>query len=97
VFHERQLLSGRELKDRLQACVLEAARIIEQLDGQDLDNERWIQGFRVTGFQAIAHVTEHFAYHCGQIVSITKLRLDKDLRFTKLPGEEEGSTDLPVI
>jgi hypothetical protein len=37
-------------------------------------------------------VVEHFAYHTGQIIYITKLRLGEDLGFTHLggPGEKMG-------
>jgi hypothetical protein len=49
-----------------------------------------IQGFPVTGLEAVAHVVEHFAYHAGQIIFITKLRLGKDLGFNRLPGEPTG-------
>ena len=81
----------------LRTSVREAARVIVGLNRQDLKTERAIQGFRVTGFQAIFHATEHFAYHCGQIVFIAKLRLGRDLRFTRLPGEKRKSTKLPVL
>ena len=39
--------------------------------------------------KAVAHVVEHFAYHAGQIIYITKLRFGRDLGFTRLPGERK--------
>ena len=44
-----------------------------------------IQGYTVTGLDAAFHVTEHFGYHTGQIIYITKLKRARDLRFTRLP------------
>ncbi len=54
---------------------------------RDLARQRRIQGFRVTGFTAIVHVTEHFAYDAGQIIYLTKLLRGVDLKFTRLPAE----------
>jgi len=96
-FGERGPLPRHELMNRLRTSVREAARVIDGLNRQSLKTERVIQGFRVTGFQAIFHATEHFAYHCGQIVFIAKLRLGRDLRFTRLPGEKRNATKLPVL
>jgi hypothetical protein len=61
---------------------------------------RLIQGFRVTAFEAITHVTEHFAYHSGQIIYATKMRLRGDLGFTRLPGDKpkkRSTGRLPAI
>ena len=54
-----------------------------------------IQGFRVSGFQAVFHVTEHFAYHSGQIAFVTKLKRGEDLGFTRLPGQKKSR--LPAL
>jgi len=34
---------------------------------------------------AFSGVYEHFSYHAGQIIYLTKLKRGKDLRFTRLP------------
>jgi uncharacterized damage-inducible protein DinB len=86
-----------ELINRLETCILKAARVIEGLNRQDLKREHSIQGFQVTGFQAVSHVTEHFAYHSGQVVFITKLRLGKDLGFTRLPADEKEFNQLSAL
>src|SRR5207253_1797940 len=52
---------------------------------------------RVTGFKAIFHVAEHFAYHAGQIILVTKLRRGEDMGFTRLPGEKRKPSRLPPI
>jgi uncharacterized damage-inducible protein DinB len=71
----------------LRRTVTEAAQVIEGLTEEDLEGEHAIQGFRVTGLQAIFHVAEHFAFHSGQIQFVTKLKRGEDLGFTRLPGE----------
>jgi uncharacterized damage-inducible protein DinB len=82
---------------RLEETVAEAGGVLGRLTARDLERERVIQGFRVTGFKAIFHIAEHFAYHAGQIILITKLRRGEDLGFTRLPGEKSKATRLPPI
>ena len=43
-----------------------------------------IQGFDQTALQAIFHVVEHFSFHTGQIIYITKFRKGMDLKFYNL-------------
>ncbi len=86
-FAERGPLPRRALVNRLRTTVVESCRVLEGLDAQRLLRSQSIQGFRVTGLEAVAHVVEHFAYHTGQIIFFTKLRLGQDLGFTRLPGE----------
>src|SRR5579875_2129928 len=76
-------------------------RVLNKLTPADLLKIYSIQKFRVTGFHAISHVIEHFAYHSGQIIYLTKLRLGKDLGLTQLPGQKarrpSKSPRLPAI
>lgn len=61
-----------ELLGRLRATVTEAARVIEGLDGSALLAPHTIQGFSVTGLEAVYHVVEHFSWHTGQITARAK-------------------------
>ncbi len=88
-FAERGPLGRRGLVARLRSTVGEACKLLEGLGTRELKRVYSIQGFRVTGFQAVAHVVEHFAYHTGQIVFVSKLKLGKDLGFTRLPEEKK--------
>src|SRR5262245_60612778 len=85
-FSERGPISRRLLIGQLKNTVEEACQTIGRLPIDALLQEFGIQGYRVTGLVAIAHVYEHFAYHTGQIIYLTKLKRAKDLRFTRLPG-----------
>lgn len=88
-FAERGPLPRRALVTRLRSTVVEACRVLKRLRTQELERVHSIQGFRVTGFQAVAHVVEHFAYHTGQIIFVAKLKLGEDLGFTRLPGQQK--------
>ncbi len=99
-FSERGPLPRRALATKLRRTVNEACRVITRMPRQELARPRSIQKFRVTGFGAVGHVTEHFAYHSGQILYATKLLQARDLRFTRLPGEKPkkaAGRNLPAI
>ena len=85
-FEERGPISRKVLVARLRATVREACRALARLPEDSLSRKHNIQGFHVTGLYAAFHVTEHFAYHSGQIIYITKLKRAHDLKFTRLPA-----------
>lgn len=70
---------------QLRRTVRDACRVLAHLSDDSLSRKYKIQGYRVTGLDAAFHVAEHFGYHTGQIVYITKLKRAQDLRFTRLP------------
>ena len=83
-FADRGSLSKAEALGRLEATVAEACAVLRRLDAADLEAAKSIQGFDTSGLQAVFHVVEHFSYHTGQIVFITKLRTQRDLKFYNL-------------
>jgi uncharacterized damage-inducible protein DinB len=99
-FAERGPVARRKLLRRLRATVKEASRVIHRLTRRDLLRAHAIQGFRVTGLDAVFHVSEHFSHHSGQILYITKMKRGKDLNFTRLPGAarpRRKSRSLPAV
>jgi len=86
-FAERGPLPRRRLLTRLRKAVSEACRVLGRLSARDLARVYTIQGFRLTGLEAVLHVTEHFSHHSGQIILVTKLKRRQDLRFTRLPSQ----------
>jgi uncharacterized damage-inducible protein DinB len=84
-FSARGQFSRRALVTRLNQTVREAFRVLQRLPPQALTRQYRIQGFRVTGLAAVAHVFFHFSYHAGQIIYVTKLKRARDLRLTRLP------------
>ena len=87
-FAERGPIPRPKLIAGLRAAVTKATRVLEKVSARDLKRLYTIQGFRVSGMTAIQHVLEHFAYHSGQIAYVTKLKQQRDLGFTHLPGEK---------
>jgi len=78
---------------RLRKALGEADRVMRKLNAEALARTYSIQGFRVTGLQAVFHVAEHFSHHAGQIILLTKMLGGKDLKFTRLPGERRPRAD----
>ena len=91
-FAETGSIARRALLGGLRKTVKEAEEVLANLGQPDLLREFSIQGFSVTGLQAVWHVAEHFAFHAGQIIFVTKLKCGKDLRFTRLPAQEKTAT-----
>jgi uncharacterized damage-inducible protein DinB len=87
-FAERGPIPRRALIALLRNAVGEACRVLGRMPESSLARIYSIQRFRVTGLVAVSHVMEHFAYHTGQIIFVTKSKRGRDLRFTKLPGKK---------
>jgi hypothetical protein len=83
-FSEQGPLARRVLVGRLRDTVREAGRVLERLPAGALTRNYAIQGFHVTGYGAVAQVVQHFSYHAGQIIYLTKMRGGRDLRLTTL-------------
>jgi uncharacterized damage-inducible protein DinB len=84
-FTERGPIPRQALIERLQSTVEEACETIDRLSFPTFLQEFDIQGYHVTGLIAVARVYEHFSYHAGQIIYLTKLKGSEDLHFTQLP------------
>lgn len=78
-------VSRRMLIATLKQTVEEARQTLDSVSPVTLGQEFAIQGYSVLGRTAVSSVYEHFAYHAGQIIYITKLKRGKDLGFTHLP------------
>ena len=84
-FSRREPIPKDQLLEMLETTVGEAVRVLDSLSEEDLATSRRIQVYDVTGLQAVLHVVEHFSYHTGQIIYITRLRKNVDLKFYDLP------------
>jgi len=80
-FAARESCSKAELLQQLEATLAAVDAVLANLPIDKLAAPRLIQGFNVTVLGAIFHVVEHFSYHTGQIIYITKMRTGKDLKF----------------
>jgi uncharacterized damage-inducible protein DinB len=84
-FSEQGPIPRNKLVTQLRRTVRDACRVLARLSDDSLAGKHTIQGLHVTGLDAVFHVVEHFGYHTGQIIYITKLKRAQDLRFTRLP------------
>jgi uncharacterized damage-inducible protein DinB len=73
--------SASELLEKLGATLAEAAQVLGRLTEADLLARYEIQGYSVTGLEAVYHVVDHFGMHYGQILYIAKSLTGKDLGF----------------
>lgn len=71
-FAVREGAGKAELIAGLEQTVNEACTILERFDPAGLLEERTIQNRKMMLLDAIFHATEHFAYHAGQIVFVSK-------------------------
>ena len=91
-FSERGPIPRTVLIVRLRRTVREACAVLERISETSLAQRHEIQGYHPTKLGAVFHVVEHFAYHTGQIIFITKLKQGKDLKFTRLPKIKEKAS-----
>lgn len=74
-------LTGAALIEKLGATVAAGIAVLERLTEAELVAPYEIQGYHVTGLDAVYQVIEHFGLHYGQIAYITKMLRDQDLGF----------------
>ena len=80
-FSETGPISREELLRVLESAVSEACRTLIEFDRSRVGDRKNIQSYEVSVTQAVLHVVEHFSYHLGQIVYVTKMLRDADLKF----------------
>lgn len=74
-------LTAAQLLERLGATLNDAAAVLARLTEADLTAPYDIQGYHVTGLEAVYQVVEHFGLHYGQIAYIAKSLSGRDLGF----------------
>ncbi len=80
-FGQREGISAAALLDQLGRTIEEAAEVLERLTPDDLAARYEIQGYNVSGLDAVYQVAEHFGMHYGQILYIAKMLSGVDLGF----------------
>lgn len=80
-FSAKEGMSAAELLDRLGSTMDQAAEVLKRLTAAELAAPYEIQGYHVTGLDAVYQVVEHFGLHYGQIAYITKMLSGSDLGF----------------
>jgi uncharacterized damage-inducible protein DinB len=80
-FNQQEGAPATALLDVLSATMNEASDVLARLSQSDLLARYEIQGYKVTGLDAVYQVVEHFGLHYGQVLYITKNLCAKDLGF----------------
>jgi uncharacterized damage-inducible protein DinB len=80
-FNRKDGIARKALLETLAATMERASDTLERLTEADLRARFSIQGYDVTGLEAVYQVVGHFALHYGQIAYITKMLRDQDLGF----------------
>jgi len=80
-FREKSGGPAAEVLAKLGTTMDEAGSVLSRLTEEDLLTPMEIQGYQVTGLDAVYQVVEHFGLHYGQIVYILKTLEGKDLGF----------------
>ena len=80
-FAETGSFSVTELLEILGATIQEASDVLARLTEADLLSRYEIQGYHVSGVEAVYQVVEHFGLHYGQIAYIAKSLSGQDLGF----------------
>ncbi len=78
-FNETGSISASVLLDRLSGTMQEAADVLPRLTEADLLARYEIQGYNVSGLEAVYQVVEHFGLHYGQVLYIAKALTGADL------------------
>ncbi len=95
-FSEQGPLPRQGLVALLRSTVNDACRVLARTPADSLTQAFSRQGFQTTRHAAVTRVVEHFAYHTGQIVYVTKLKTARDLHFTHLPKEKPSRAAKPA-
>jgi len=74
-------MSAVRLLEKLGATMNDAAEVLGRLTEADLTGRFEIQGYHVSGLEAVYQVVEHFGLHYGQIAYIAKSLSGRDLGF----------------
>jgi hypothetical protein len=80
-FAQRGAIPREALLRTLGETLQEASAVLSRLTEADLSNTFQIQGYTVSGLQAVYQVVEHFSMHYGQILYVTKMLRGEDLGY----------------
>ncbi len=93
-FNERSMIRKDDLMGPLKATIHEVDQYLDTIDIGNLTQVRPVQCFDESGVGILIHVVEHFSYHVGQVVYITKMLEDQGMGFYDgMDLEQKGISD----
>jgi hypothetical protein len=91
-FSERGPIAKTELLRRLDDVVVQAQVALGQASAQELLRKRCVQGFEVTGLEAIFDSIPHFKGHTQEIVHMSRYVLRESYKIAWMPSTpQEGA------
>ncbi len=81
--------------EALKQTVRDAVAVIRGVRSAQAPEPRTIQGYRVSVLLAVFHVAEHFSFHTGQVVHMTKVLRDVDLSLYDAQGQQVSPDGWP--
>ena len=81
-FDERTQIPRAELIARLRKTLAEADEVLARIETEALLERRQSPWEEVTVLWAVYHGVEHFAMHAGQIIMLTKMRSEENLKLS---------------
>jgi hypothetical protein len=88
-FAERGPIARAELQRRLEGVVTEATAVVARQTAADWLRTRRIQGYEVTGLEALLNTVPHFRGHTQEIVHMTRRLLGDAYQFAWRPQTPE--------
>jgi hypothetical protein len=93
-FTERGPVAREDLLQSFDLSIAEACAVLKRLTTDDMLAHRRIQGFDVTGWEALFDSVPHFKGHQQEVVGLTRQLLKDDYRFYWQPqGAEQGAPE----
>ena len=91
-FDERSPIPKAEMVQRIEDVVAEAQTALSTVSAEELLRVRRIQGFNVTGMQAIFESVAHFRGHTQEIVHMSRRQLGDSYEFDFIPATAARSS-----
>ncbi len=92
-FAERTHIPAATLMSRLKSTIEEAKRTLCSLSPEDMLKQRRIQGFNLTGWEAVFDSVPHLKGHAQEITNLTRQQLGDRYQFRWQPAlPEQGAS-----
>jgi hypothetical protein len=88
-FSQRGRVGRDALLGMLDAVAVDVKETLRHATVDDLVVQRRIQGFQVTGMQAVIESISHFRGHTQEITHLTRIQLDDTYRFDFVPRPDQ--------
>ena len=85
-FDARGPIPAAELLSAIEATTQAASEVLSRVTGEELLEERRIQGFTTTGLGAVIHSISHFRGHVQEIVHLSRTVLGSAYEFDFVPA-----------